>query len=91
MGYHALFGCFGIFVLDGIMNGKEMFHDRAGTQTCALPISLIEGSSRTIVEHLFSIHDAIENKDAEAAKQSVITHIDYIEKSLKKALSRGDA
>ncbi len=54
-------------------------------------LSLIEGSSRTIVEHLFSIHDAIRNKDAEEAKQCVITHIDYIEKSLKKALAKGES
>jgi GntR family transcriptional repressor for pyruvate dehydrogenase complex len=54
-------------------------------------LSLIEGSSRMIMEHLFSIHDALENKDPEAAKQGVIAHIDYIEKSLKKALARGES
>ena len=54
-------------------------------------LSLIEGSSRTIVEHLFSIHDSIEDKNAEAAKQRVIEHIDYLEKTLKKALARGES
>jgi len=54
-------------------------------------LALIEGSSRRIAEQLFSIHDAIVNKDAEAAKQGVIAHIDYIEKSLKKAIAREDS
>jgi DNA-binding FadR family transcriptional regulator len=32
------------------------------------------------------IYDAIENKDADAAKAATIEHIDYIEKSLRRAL-----
>ena len=54
-------------------------------------LSLIEGSSRAIVEQLFSIYDAIEKKDTQAAKQRVIAHIDYLKKSLKKAIARGES
>lgn len=53
-------------------------------------LSLIEGSSRTIVQHLFAIHDAIEKKDPEAAKKAIVTHIDYLEKSLKKAIAQAE-
>lgn len=49
-------------------------------------LSKVEHSSGSIVTQLFKIYNAIENKDPEAAKAATIEHIDYIEKSLRKAL-----
>ncbi|HHO75978.1 MAG TPA: FadR family transcriptional regulator [Deltaproteobacteria bacterium] len=49
-------------------------------------LSTISGSSRSIVNQLMKIYDAIDRKDADAAKAATIEHIDYLEKSLKKAL-----
>jgi GntR family transcriptional repressor for pyruvate dehydrogenase complex len=49
-------------------------------------LSLIEGSSRKIVQQLLAIYQAIENKDPDAAREASIIHIDYIKKSLKKAI-----
>ncbi|HVN72442.1 MAG TPA: FadR/GntR family transcriptional regulator [Desulfomonilia bacterium] len=49
-------------------------------------LSTVPGSSKDIVRQLMKINDAIENKDPEAAKAATIEHIDYIEKSLKRAL-----
>lgn len=49
---------------------------------------LIEGSSRTIVQDLFAICRAIENKDPHAAKDATVNHINYIKKSLKTAIEK---
>jgi len=50
-------------------------------------LSTIEGSSRTIVRQLHSLFKAIEKRDAEAAQVATVEHIDYLKRSLKKALS----
>ncbi len=49
-------------------------------------LSMVPGSSKDITKQLMRIYDAIENKDADAAKAATIEHIDYIEKSLRRAL-----
>ncbi len=54
-------------------------------------LSLIEGSSRKIVQQLFAIYKAIASRSTDAARDATITHIDYIEKSLKKAIARAEA
>jgi len=51
-------------------------------------LSLIEGSSRAIVKGLSAIYQAIETQDPQAARKATIRHINYIEKSLKKAIER---
>lgn len=51
-------------------------------------LSTVRGSSREIFSQLSKITDAIEAHDAEAARLATIEHIDYIEKSLKKALEQ---
>jgi len=53
-------------------------------------LSKVDNSSREIVAQLFKIYEAIESRDAEAAKAATIEHIDYIEKSLKQALTEKD-
>ncbi|HPI91648.1 MAG TPA: FadR/GntR family transcriptional regulator [Deltaproteobacteria bacterium] len=50
-------------------------------------LSTIEGSSRTIVHQLHAIEQAIASRDAYRAREAVVEHIDYLKKSLKKALS----
>ncbi len=50
-------------------------------------LSTVEGSSSTIVRQLHSLYKAIEKRDAEAARQATVEHIDYLKRSLKKALS----
>lgn len=50
-------------------------------------LSTIEGSSRTIVRQLHAIYLAIASRDADRAREAVVEHIDYLKKSLKKALS----
>ncbi len=50
-------------------------------------LSTIEGSSSTIVRQLHSLLKAIENRDTEMARLVTIEHIDYLKRSLKKALS----
>ncbi len=49
-------------------------------------LSKVPESSRDIVKQLLLIYDAIEKKDADKAKSATIEHIDYIEKSLRRAL-----
>ncbi|HPC47016.1 MAG TPA: FCD domain-containing protein, partial [Deltaproteobacteria bacterium] len=49
-------------------------------------LSTIPGSSREIVAQLLRIHRAIEERNPDAAKAATLEHIDYIEKSLRKAL-----
>lgn len=49
-------------------------------------LSTVPGSSKDITMQLRKIYYAIENKDSEAAKAETINHIDYIEKSLRRAL-----
>ena len=49
-------------------------------------LARIPGSSNEIVAQLFRIYDAIEKRDADEAKALMVEHIDYIEKSLRKAL-----
>ena len=49
-------------------------------------LSTIPGSSKDITKQLMKIYDAIENRDSDAAKAATIEHIDYIEKSLRRAL-----
>ena len=48
-------------------------------------LARIEGSSNEIVAQLMKVYEAIEKRDADAAKALTVEHIDYIEKSLKKA------
>ncbi len=60
--------------------------------TGALPysrkkLSTIEGSSRTIVSQLLAIYRAIESRDADRASSAIVEHIDYLKKSLKRALT----
>ncbi len=49
-------------------------------------LARVEDCSSQIVDQLSKIIDAIDRKDAEAAKALTIEHIDYLEKSLRKAL-----
>jgi GntR family transcriptional repressor for pyruvate dehydrogenase complex len=49
-------------------------------------LARVEDCSGQIVEQLSRIIDAIDRKDADAAKALTIEHIDYLEKSLRKAL-----
>ena len=49
-------------------------------------LSTVPGSSKDITKQLMKIYDAIENRDSDAAKAATIEHIDYIEKSLRRAL-----
>lgn len=49
-------------------------------------LSTVNKSSRSIVNQLLKIYDAIDNKNPDAAKAATIEHIDYIEKSLRSAL-----
>jgi GntR family transcriptional regulator, transcriptional repressor for pyruvate dehydrogenase complex len=49
-------------------------------------LSTVPGSSKDITKQLIKIYDAIENRDSDAAKTATIEHIDYIEKSLRRAL-----
>jgi len=49
-------------------------------------LSKVPESSKDIVKQLLTIYDAIEKRDADTAKSATIEHIDYIEKSLRKAL-----
>jgi DNA-binding GntR family transcriptional regulator len=49
-------------------------------------LSSVPGSSKEITKQLLRIYTAIENRDAEAAKAATVEHIDYIEKSLRRAL-----
>ena len=53
-------------------------------------LSRVDKSSNAIVTQLFKIYNAIENRDAEAAKAAMIEHIDYIEQSLKTALKEDE-
>jgi GntR family transcriptional repressor for pyruvate dehydrogenase complex len=53
-------------------------------------LARIEKSSNEIVAQLFRIYDAIEKRDADAAKALTVEHIDYIEKSLRKALKEDE-
>jgi len=50
-------------------------------------LASVEGSSRTIVAQLGRIIDAIEKKDPLTASRVVEEHIDYLKKSLKKAMT----
>lgn len=50
-------------------------------------LSTIEGSSRTIVRQLHCLFRAIEKRDVDAAQVATVEHIDYLKRSLKKALS----
>lgn len=49
-------------------------------------LSTIPGSSKEIVGQLLRIYHAIEARDPEAAKAATVDHIDYIEKSLRRAI-----
>ncbi len=49
-------------------------------------LSTVPGSSQDIVRQLLKVYAAIENRDADGAKAATIEHIDYIEKSLRRAL-----
>ena len=49
-------------------------------------LSTVPASSKDITKQLLKIYDAIENRDSDAAKAATIEHIDYIEKSLRRAL-----
>jgi GntR family transcriptional repressor for pyruvate dehydrogenase complex len=50
-------------------------------------LSMIEGSSRMIVRQLHAILDAIGSRDALSARAATEEHIDYLKRSLKKAMS----
>ncbi|HPW69294.1 MAG: FCD domain-containing protein [Desulfomonilia bacterium] len=49
-------------------------------------LSTIRGSAARIIEQLGALTDAIERNDPRAAEVALITHIEYLEKSLKKAI-----
>jgi len=49
-------------------------------------LSTVPGSSIEITKQLLKIYHAIENRDPEGAKAATVEHIDYIEKSLRRAL-----
>ena len=49
-------------------------------------LSTVSRSSRSIVNQLLKIYEAIDAKDPDTAKAATIDHIDYIEKSLRSAL-----
>jgi len=49
-------------------------------------LSTIEGSSRAIVSQLHTLIIAIEKRDRPAARTAVEEHIDYLKRSLKKAM-----
>jgi len=49
-------------------------------------LSTIKGSAARIIEQLGALTDAIERNDPRAAEVALITHIEYLEKSLKKAI-----
>jgi DNA-binding FadR family transcriptional regulator len=76
-------------------NNSVFVHIRKSMNTLligALPysrkkLSTIEESSSTIVRQLHALYRAIESRDAEAARSAVVEHIDYLKRSLKKALS----
>ncbi len=53
-------------------------------------LSTMQGSSKQILEQLCTIVDAIEGNRPAAAKEAMISHIDYLEKTLRKALSPGE-
>lgn len=53
-------------------------------------LSRVDNCSNQIVEQLNKIIDAIDRKDPDAAKALTIEHIDYIEKSLRKALKEDE-
>lgn len=53
-------------------------------------LSKVDKSSGDIVNQLFKIYDAIERMDHDGAKAATIEHIDYIEKSLRKALKEAE-
>jgi DNA-binding FadR family transcriptional regulator len=50
-------------------------------------LSMIEGSSRMIVRQLHAILDAIGRRDTLLARAATEEHIDYLKRSLKKAMS----
>jgi len=50
-------------------------------------LSTVEGSSRMIVGQLHAILDAVSRRDAPSARAATVEHIDYLKRSLKKALS----
>ncbi len=47
-------------------------------------LSSIQGSSKSIIEQLCTIVAAIENRNPDAARSSMIHHLEYIEKALKR-------
>lgn len=49
-------------------------------------LSTIEGSSRAIVSQLHTLIIAIEKRDRQAARTAMEEHIDYLKRSLKKAM-----
>lgn len=53
-------------------------------------LSRVDNSSNQIVEQLNKIIDAIDRKDPNAAKAFTIEHIDFLEKSLRKALKEDE-
>lgn len=50
-------------------------------------LSSVEGSSRTIVNQLHGIYKAVESGNADLARDTIVEHIDYLKKALKKALT----
>jgi GntR family transcriptional repressor for pyruvate dehydrogenase complex len=49
-------------------------------------LTRVKGSSRAIYTHLVKIAQAIESRDPQLARKLTITHINYIEKNMKKVL-----
>jgi GntR family transcriptional repressor for pyruvate dehydrogenase complex len=49
-------------------------------------LSTVPGSSKAIVGQLLRIHRAIEERNSEKAKAATVEHIDYIDRSLRRAL-----
>ncbi len=50
-------------------------------------LSYVKGSSEQITHQLYQIYEAILNKDPVAAKRATQEHIDYVEQSLRKAIT----
>lgn len=51
-------------------------------------LSTIKGSAKTIINQICAIVDAIEKSDPAAARQAMVAHIDYLEKTLRKTMSQ---
>lgn len=49
-------------------------------------LSTIKGSAKSIIDQICAIVDAIEKSDPAGARQAMVAHIDYLEKTLRKTI-----